>query len=58
MNELNRNLQTITNVQKQPNLIWNVVDILRGLYKPHEYGKVILPTTVIKVTLCYVNVNT
>jgi len=48
MNELNRNLQTTTNVQKQANLIWNVADILRGLYKPHEYGKVILPMTVIK----------
>jgi type I restriction enzyme M protein len=48
MNELNRNLQTTINVQKQANLIWNVADILRGLYKPHEYGKVILPMTVIK----------
>lgn len=48
MSELNRNLQTTTNVQKQANLIWNVADILRGLYKPHEYGKVILPMTVIK----------
>ncbi|MBO0471047.1 type I restriction-modification system subunit M N-terminal domain-containing protein [Enterococcus sp. DIV0242_7C1] len=48
MNELNRNLQTSNNVQKQANLIWNVADILRGLYKPHEYGKVILPMTVIK----------
>lgn len=48
MNELNRNFQTTINVQKQANLIWNVADILRGLYKPHEYGKVILPMTVIK----------
>lgn len=48
MNEKNRNLQTTFNVQKQANLIWNVADILRGLYKPHEYGKVILPMTVIK----------
>lgn len=48
MDELKRNIQTTTNVQKQANLIWNVADILRGLYKPHEYGKVILPMTVIK----------
>lgn len=48
MSELNRNQQTTQNVQKQANLIWNVADILRGLYKPHEYGKVILPMTVIK----------
>lgn len=48
MNEFNRNLQTSINVQRQANLIWSVADILRGLYKPHEYGKVILPMTVIK----------
>ncbi|WP_024781964.1 type I restriction-modification system subunit M [Streptococcus mutans] len=48
MNETIRNNQTTTNVQKQANLIWNVADILRGLYKPHEYGKIILPMTVIK----------
>lgn len=48
MNEFNRNTQTSINVQQQANLIWNVADILRGLYKPHEYGKVILPMTVIK----------
>ncbi|WP_077318821.1 type I restriction-modification system subunit M [Virgibacillus proomii] len=48
MTEKQRNAQTTINVQKQANLIWNVADILRGLYKPHEYGKVILPMTVIK----------
>ncbi|EKI4599581.1 type I restriction-modification system subunit M [Staphylococcus pseudintermedius] len=48
MNEHKRHYQTSINVQKQANLIWNVADILRGLYKPHEYGKVILPMTVIK----------
>lgn len=48
MTENQRNAQTTINVQKQANLIWNVADILRGLYKPHEYGKVILPITVIK----------
>ncbi len=30
-------------------MIWNIADILRGgLYKPHEYGKIILPMTIIK----------
>lgn len=48
MNEYKRHQQTSINVQKQANLIWNVADILRGLYKPHEYGKIILPMTVIK----------
>ncbi|WP_321388238.1 class I SAM-dependent DNA methyltransferase [uncultured Enterococcus sp.] len=48
INEQHRDEQTTINVQKQASLIWNVADILRGLYKPHEYGKVILPMTVIK----------
>lgn len=48
MSEQLRTNQTNVNVQKQANLIWNVADILRGLYKPHEYGKVIIPMTVIK----------
>ncbi|WP_295527682.1 class I SAM-dependent DNA methyltransferase [uncultured Streptococcus sp.] len=36
------------NIKEKASLIWNIADILRGLYKPHEYGKVILPMTVIK----------
>jgi len=48
MNEKNRYMQTNFNVQEKSNLIWNIADILRGLYKPHEYGEVILPMTVIK----------
>lgn len=42
----------ITNVGKNSNdtatLIWSVADDLVGAYKPHEYGLVILPMTVIK----------
>lgn len=48
MTENQRNAQTSINVTKQANMIWNVADIIRGLYKPHEYGKIILPMTVIK----------
>lgn len=29
-------------------MIWNVADQLRGPFKPHEYGLVILPMTVVK----------
>ena len=47
-NEAKRQQQTTTNIQEKAALIWNTADILRGLYKPHEYGKVILPMTVIK----------
>lgn len=42
----------ITSVGKNANdtaaLIWSVADDLVGAYKPHEYGLVILPMTVIK----------
>ena len=48
MNEIDRNIQTNINIQENSNLIWNNAEILRGLYKPHEYGEVILPMTVIK----------
>ena len=33
-------------------LIWSVADLLRGDYKPHEYGKVILPFTVLRRLDC------
>ncbi|MGN8843397.1 type I restriction-modification system subunit M [Bacillus rubiinfantis] len=48
MNEELRHIQTGTNIQEKANLIWSIADALRGLYKPHEYGEVILPMTVIK----------
>jgi type I restriction enzyme M protein len=48
VDESKRNEQTTQFIQKKANMIWNVADVLRGLYKPHEYGKVILPMTVIK----------
>ena len=37
-----------TNIQAKANLIWEVATKLVGVYKPHEYGKVILPMTVLK----------
>ncbi len=33
-------------------LIWSVADLLRGDYKPAEYGKVILPFTVLRRLDC------
>ena len=45
-------MQEITNVglniAEKSNMIWNVADMLRGPFKPHEYGLVILPMTVVK----------
>lgn len=35
-------------IQAKANLIWEVATKLVGVYKPHEYGKVILPMTVLK----------
>lgn len=36
------------NIQEKSNLIWAIADKLTGVYKPHEYGKVILPMTILK----------
>ncbi len=43
-----RQQQTAVNVQEKANLIWAIADKLVGVYKPHEYGNVILPMCVIK----------
>jgi len=37
-----------SNVNEKAALIWAIADKLTGVYKPHEYGEVILPMTVIK----------
>lgn len=37
-----------SNVNEKAALIWAIADKLTGVYKPHEYGEVILPLTVIK----------
>jgi Type I restriction-modification system methyltransferase subunit len=38
----------MTNFREKANLIWEIADILRGRYKQSEYGKVILPFTVLR----------
>lgn len=35
-------------VSEKASLIWSIADKLVGVYKPHEYGDVILPLTVLK----------
>lgn len=40
--------QTDANIRAKANLIWEIATHLVGLFKPHEYGKVILPMTVLK----------
>ena len=39
-------------VQEKANFIWEIADILRGDYKQSEYGKVILPFTVLRRLDC------
>ena len=36
------------NINEKASLIWAIADKLTGVYKPHEYGEVILPLTVIR----------
>lgn len=36
------------NINEKAALIWAIADKLTGVYKPHEYGEVILPLTVIR----------
>lgn len=36
------------NIAEKAALIWAIADKLTGVYKPHEYGEVILPLTVIR----------
>lgn len=48
MSDIYSNKQTTINISEKSNMIWNNANHLVGLYKPHEYGKIILPMTVIK----------
>ena len=40
------------NQQNLSSFIWSVADLLRGDYKQSEYGKVILPLTVLRRLDC------
>jgi type I restriction enzyme M protein len=39
-------------INNHASLIWSIADLLRGDYKPHEYGKVILPLVVLRRLDC------
>src|SRR5690554_1958281 len=34
--------------QNNANFIWSIADLLRGPYKPHQYGSVVLPFTILR----------
>ena len=42
----------MTNFQDKANFIWSIADLLRGDYKQAEYGKVILPFTILRRVDC------
>ena len=45
----------MSNFQTLSSLIWNVADdVLRGLFKPHEYGDVILPFVILRRLDCVI----
>lgn len=48
MEDIYSSKQTSINIAEKAQMIWNNANHLVGLYKPHEYGKVILPMAVIK----------
>ena len=45
------------NVNEKAASIWAIADKLTGVYKPHEYGEVILPLTVIRRFDCYTKIT-
>ncbi|MFD1396818.1 N-6 DNA methylase [Kroppenstedtia eburnea] len=42
----------LTNFSEKTNFIWSIAEILRGDYKQSEYGKVVLPFTVLRRLDC------
>ena len=38
----------MTNFSDKVSFIWSIADLLRGDYKQHEYGQVVLPLTVMR----------
>jgi len=47
----------MTQFQDKANLIWEVADLLRGDYRQSDYGKVILPMTVLRRLDCVLAPN-
>ena len=44
-------------IDQKADLIWAIADKLTGVYKPHEYGEVIFPLTVIRRFDCILSDN-
>ena len=46
------NLARYDSTMNLSSFLWSVADLLRGKYRPHEYGRVILPFTVLRRMDC------
>jgi type I restriction enzyme M protein len=46
------NKEKISDIENKAQMIWSIADKLTGAYKPHEYGLVILPFTVLRRLDC------
>jgi type I restriction enzyme M protein len=45
------------NIKEAANFIWSIADLLRGDYKQSDYGKVILPLTVLRRLDCVLEIS-
>ena len=54
MKEGKHSMSLSAHISEKAALIWAIADKLTGVYKPHEYGEVILPLTVIRRFDCRV----
>ena len=44
--------QQTTHQQNNAAFIWSIADLLRGPYKPHQYGSIVLPFTILRRLDC------
>ncbi|TFB47263.1 type I restriction-modification system subunit M [Cryobacterium tagatosivorans] len=44
--------QQAVSQQNNANFIWSIADLLRGPYKPHQYGAIVLPFTILRRLDC------
>lgn len=47
----------MNNIKESANFIWSIADLLRGDYKQSDYGKVILPLTVLRRLDCVLEIT-
>lgn len=50
--DTSRHVRRGSNLSNLGNFVWSIADQLRGVYKPHQYGGVILPFTILRRLDC------